>query len=78
MNDFFSKCEKMLSMVYFLSTSMVSRNGWYVDNEASNQMASSRQLFPNIIEQDSGVQFEFGDDAKYLTTRIDIIPLHLE
>jgi hypothetical protein len=78
MNEFVAKFEKYFLLVSFLSTSTISRNAWYVDNEVSRHMTSTRQLFSSLKKQDLGVQVELGDDAKYPVARVGTIPFQLE
>jgi hypothetical protein len=78
MNDFAAKFEKDFLLVYYLSTNMISRNAWYVDSGASRHMTSARQLYSSMKKQDSGVQVELGDDAKYPVTGVGTIPFKLE
>jgi hypothetical protein len=78
MNEFSTKFKKDLLMVFCLSTSIVPRNALYVDSGASHHMTSARQLFSNLKKQDSGLQVELGDDAKYSIARVGTIPFHLK
>jgi hypothetical protein len=78
MNEFVAKFEKDFSLVSCLSTSTIPRNAWYVDNVASRNMTSSLQLFSSLKKQDSRVQVELGDDAKYPTAGFGTIPFQLE
>jgi hypothetical protein len=78
MNEFASKFEKYFSMVSCLSTTTTPRNAWYVNSEVSFHMTSAQQLFSSLTEQDSGVQLELGDDAKYSVVGIGTIPFQLE
>jgi hypothetical protein len=78
MSEFASKFEKDFSMVSFLSTSMVLRNAWYVDSGASRHMTSAWELFSSLTEQDSRVQVELGDDAKYPVAGVGTIPFQLQ
>lgn len=70
MNDFASKFEKDFSMASFLSSSTNSRNAWYVDSGASQNMTSARQLFSILKEHNSGVQIVLSDDANYPVVRV--------
>jgi hypothetical protein len=65
MNESTTKFEKDLSLVYYISTNMIPRDAWYVDSGASRHMTSTQQLFSSLKKQDSRVQVECGDDAKY-------------
>jgi hypothetical protein len=78
MSEFASKFEKDFLMVSCLSTSTVPRNAWYVDNGASRHMTSARELFSSLTEQDSRVQVELGDDAKYPVAGVGTIPFQLQ
>jgi hypothetical protein len=66
------------SKVSCLSTSTIPRNAWYVDSGASQHMTSARQLFSSLKKQDSRVQVELGDDAKYPVAGVGTIPFQLE
>jgi hypothetical protein len=78
MNEFVAKFEKDFLLASSFSTSTILRNAWYVDNGASGHTPSSRQLFSSLKKQDSGVQVELGDDAKYLVAGVGTIPFQLE
>jgi hypothetical protein len=65
MNKFVAKFKKDLSIVPCLSTNMVPRNAWYMDYGASCHGTSVWCLFFSLTKQDSSIQVEFGDDAKY-------------
>jgi hypothetical protein len=41
-------------------------------------MTSDRELFSSLTEQDSRVQVELDDDAKYPIARVGIIPFRLQ
>jgi hypothetical protein len=45
-----------------------------VDSVPSRHMTSTRELFSSLTEQDSGVQVELGDDAKYPVVGVGTIP----
>jgi hypothetical protein len=38
---------------------------WYLDSGASCHMIEAHELFSSLMERDSGVHVELGDDAKY-------------
>ena len=78
MNEFSSKFEKDFLMVCCLSTSMVLRNAWYVDNGTSRQMTSTWELFSSLKEHVSRVQVELGDDAQYPIVRAGAIPFQFQ
>jgi hypothetical protein len=77
-NKFVGKFKKDLLLVSCLSTSMILRNVWHVDNGASRHMTSTQQLFFSLKKQDSGVQVELDDEAKYPVARASIVPFQLE
>jgi hypothetical protein len=78
MNKFVAKFEKNFSLVSCLFTSAIPRIAWYVDSGASWHMTSTQQLFSSLKKQDSGIQVELGDDAKYPVARVGTIPFQLE
>ena len=49
-----------------------------MDNGASQHMTLVQQFFSSLKKQDSGVQVELGDDAKYPIARVGTIPFQLE
>jgi hypothetical protein len=65
LDEFAVKFEKDFSLVYCLSTSTSTRSVWYLDSGASRYMTEAWELFSNLIERDSDVHVELGDDAKY-------------
>ena len=77
MNEFSCKLEKDFSMVSFLSSNIVLKKSWYVDNEVSRHMTSFQELFSILIEHILGFQVKLGDDAKYLVVGFGTIPFQL-
>jgi hypothetical protein len=65
LDEFAAKFEKDLSLVFYLSTSIVTRSAWYLDNGALCHMTEARELFNSLTKKDSGIHVELGDDAKY-------------
>jgi hypothetical protein len=78
MSEFVVKFEKDFSLVSCLSTNTISRSAWYVDSGASHHMTSARELFTNLMEQDSGVHVELCNDAKYVVKGVGTILFQLE
>jgi hypothetical protein len=72
------KFEKDFSLVSFLSTSTTTRSAWYLDNGASHHMTEAQELFSSLMERDSYVHVELGDDAKYAVKGEGTITFHLE
>jgi hypothetical protein len=60
-----SRLETAFSMVSCISTSTFFGVGWYVDSGASRHMITNKSTFSRLEEQDSNMQVELGDDAKY-------------
>jgi hypothetical protein len=78
MDEFAAKFEKDFSLVSCFSTSIVSKSAWYVGSGASSHMTPTRELFTNLMEQDSGLHVELGNDAKYAIKRVGTISFQLE
>ena len=77
-NEFVAKCVKDFSLVLYFSTNTVTRSAWYLENDASRHMTKSWELFNNLIEKDSGIHVELGDDAKYVVKGEGTILFHIE
>jgi hypothetical protein len=77
MNEFTTKFEKDFSLVSCLFTNMVSWDAWYVDSKASQHMTSAQQCFTSLKKQDSRVQVELDDDARYPLVGVGTIPFQL-
>jgi hypothetical protein len=65
-------------MVSFLSTRKTMRSAWVLDNGASFHMKKEQELFSIMIERDSKVHVELGDDANYVVKGERTITFQLE
>jgi hypothetical protein len=65
LNEFVAKFEEDFSLVSCLSTSTITKSAWYLDSGASRHMTEAWELFSSLMEMDSGIHVELGDDAKY-------------
>jgi hypothetical protein len=65
LDEFATKFEKEFPLVSYLSTRIVIRSAWYLDNGASCHMTKAQELFYSLMEKDLGIHVEPDDDAKY-------------
>jgi hypothetical protein len=78
LDEFVVKFEKEFTLVSCLSTNTVTRSVWYLDNGASRHMTEAWELFNSLMEKDSGIHVELGDDAKYVVKGEGTILFQLE
>jgi hypothetical protein len=65
LDEFVVNFEKDLSLVFFLSTNITTRISWYLDSGVSHHMKKSQEIFIILMERDSWIHVELGEDAKY-------------
>jgi hypothetical protein len=78
LDEFAAKFEKDFSLVSYLSTSTTTRSVWYLDNGASHHMTESWELFSSLMERDSIVHVELGDNVRYAVKGEGIVSFQLE
>jgi hypothetical protein len=77
-DDFATKFEKFYSLVSFLSTSTSMRSAWLLDIGASHHITKAHELFSILMERDSYLHVQLGDDSKYVVKGEGKITFHLE
>jgi hypothetical protein len=65
-------------MISRLSTIKIARSYWFLDNGASCHMTEERVLFTSLMEKESKVHVELGDDSRYAVNGERKITFHFE
>jgi hypothetical protein len=65
-------------LVFVLSSIVLGSGTWLVDSGASRHMAGSRESLTSLSEEDSGLQVELGDNAKYAVKGVGTTSFQLE
>jgi hypothetical protein len=77
-NEFPMKFVRDFSLVSFISTSTTSRIVWYLDSGASCYMIEAREKFSSMMEKNSRIHVDLGDNSKYVVKGEGTILLQLE
>jgi hypothetical protein len=54
------------------------RSAWFLDNGASHHMTKAHEIFSILMERDSYLHVQLGDDSKYVVKGEGTITFHLE
>jgi len=64
--EFSTKFERDFSLVSCLSTSVVTRSAWYLENGASHHMTGAWEIFNSLTKKKLWIHLELGGDSKYV------------
>jgi hypothetical protein len=72
------KLQREFLLVSVLSGTVSGSGTWLVDSGASRHMTGSQKSLTSLSEEDSGLQVELGDNAKYAVKGVGAASFQLE
>jgi hypothetical protein len=78
LDDFATKFENDYSMISCLLTRKTMRSAWFLDSGAYHHMIEAQDLFSSMMEKESKVHLELGDDSRYAVKGEGTITIQLE